>query len=399
FREERGAILASLIRILGDFNLAEDALQDAVGRALEYWPRDGVPERPAGWLIATARNRAVDGLRRRAVAQRKQRDIQLLARLNDASAEPDDFGDDRLRLIFTCCHPALPLESRVALTLRTLGGLNTPEIARAFLIPETTVQQRVVRAKRKIRDAGIPYRVPPPGLLQERLDGVLAVIYLIFSEGYSSTSGPDLVRVGLTFEAIRLGRALVDLLPGEPEVAGLLALMLFHDARRATRAAPDGSLVLLELQDRTRWDRATIGEANVLLANAPAGRPAGPYQLQAAIAGCHANAPTAELTDWQAVAGLYDSLLAVNPTAVVALNRAVAHAMAFGPSTGLALVDAIEGLDDYHLLHATRADLLRRLGRLPQAAEAYSRALGLVTNATERAFLERRLAEVSSAAR
>ncbi len=406
FRDESARSLATLIRILGDFDLAEEAMQDAFVTALERWPRDGVPDRPGAWIVTTARNRALDRLRRVRTEAAKVAEIERAAgagvegevRLGGESR----VADDRLRLIFTCCHPALALDARVALTLRALGGLTTPEIARAFLVPEATLAQRIVRAKRKIAAARIPYRVPPDDLLPERLDGVLATVYLVFNEGYSATAGDDLVRRDLCAEAIRLARLLADLMPEETEVIGLLALLLLQDSRRDTRMAADGSLVLLESQDRSRWDRAEIDEGLALVDRSlvrAAGSP-GPYVLQAAIAACHADAPTAEATDWTEIAGLYGALAAVSPSPVVDLNRAVAVAMAEGPAVGLVLVDALgaEGaLADYHLYHATRADLLRRLGRRRDAADAYARAHALATNAAERDFLARRLAEVRAA--
>ncbi len=403
FREESGRALATLIRVLGDFDLAEEAVQDAFVTALERWPRDGVPDRPGAWIVTTARNRALDRLRRSRTEATKVAEIERMAgagvegevRLGGESR----VADDRLRLVFTCCHPALALDARVALTLRTLGGLTTPEIARAFLVPEATLAQRIVRAKRKIQAAGIPYRVPPDDLLPERLDGVLATIYLIFNEGYTASAGDALVRRDLCVEAIRLARLVADLMPGEPEAAGLVGLLLLQDSRRDARTAPDGSLVLLEAQDRARWDAAEISEGSAAVARAfgLAGGTPGPYALQAAIAACHAEAAASEETDWVEIAGLYAALARVAPSPVVDLNRAVAVAMADGPAAGLVLVEAIgtEGaLADYHLYHATRADLLRRLGRRHEAAAAYGRAMELTANAAERDFLARRLAEV-----
>lgn len=400
FREEWGQVLATLIRVTGDWDLAEECAQDAFAQALDRWRRDGIPRRPGAWLTTTARHRALDVLRREAVGAEKLREVAVLAR-DEGPYDPDheeDGGvaDDRLRLIFTCCHPALPIEARVALTLRTLAGLTTSEIARSFLVPEATMAQRLVRAKRKIRNAGIPYRVPPAHLLPERTTGVLGVVYLLFNEGYAATSGADLLRTGLCAEAIRLARVLALLMPDEPEVLGLLALLLLHDARRATRVDAAGELVTLEDQDRTAWDRAAIDEGAALLETAlRRGRP-GPYQIQAAIAACHTTAATAAETDWADIAGLYGELARLVPSAVVRLNRAVAVGMAEGPAAGLALVAELEGtgeLDGYHLLAATRADLLRRTGRAAEAAEAYGRALELVENAAERRFLEKRLAE------
>lgn len=400
FREEWGQVVATLIRVTGDWDLAEECAQDAFAQALDRWRRDGIPRRPGAWLTTTARHRALDVLRREAVGAEKLREVAVLAR-DEGPYDPDheeDGGvaDDRLRLIFTCCHPALPIEARVALTLRTLAGLTTSEIARSFLVPEATMAQRLVRAKRKIRNAGIPYRVPPAHLLPERTTGVLGVVYLLFNEGYAATSGADLLRTGLCAEAIRLARVLALLMPDEPEVLGLLALLLLHDARRATRVDAAGDLVTLEDQDRTAWDRAAIDEGAALLETAlRRGRP-GPYQIQAAIAACHTTAATAAETDWADIAGLYGELARLVPSAVVRLNRAVAVGMAEGPAAGLALVAELEGtgeLDGYHLLAATRADLLRRTGRAAEAAEAYGRALELVENAAERRFLEKRLAE------
>ncbi|MEU7338353.1 RNA polymerase sigma factor [Streptomyces sp. NPDC007074] len=404
FREEWGQVVATLIRVTGDWDLAEECAQDAFAQALDRWRRDGIPRRPGAWLTTTARHRALDVLRREAVGAEKLREVAVLAR-DEGPYDPDheeDGGvaDDRLRLIFTCCHPALPIEARVALTLRTLAGLTTSEIARSFLVPEATMAQRLVRAKRKIRNAGIPYRVPPAHLLPERTTGVLGVVYLLFNEGYAATSGADLVRTGLCAEAIRLARVLALLMPDEPEVLGLLALLLLHDSRRATRVDAAGELVTLEDQDRTAWDRAAIDEGATLLETAlRRGRP-GPYQIQAAIAACHTTAATAAETDWADIAGLYGELARLVPSAVVRLNRAVAVGMAEGPAAGLALVAELEGtgeLDGYHLLAATRADLLRRTGRAAEAAEAYGRALELVENAAERRFLEKRLAECRSA--
>lgn len=404
FREEWGQVVATLIRLTGDWDLAEECAQDAFTQALDRWRRDGVPRRPGAWLTTTARNRALDVLRREAVGAAKLREAAVLTRDEgpyDPGDDSDDSGlrDDRLRLIFTCCHPALPIEGRVALTLRTLAGLTTPEIARAFLVPEATMAQRLVRAKRKIRNAGIPYRVPPAHLLPERTTGVLGVLYLLFNEGYAATAGTELVRTDLCAEAIRLARVLARLMPDEPEVLGLLALLLLHDARRGTRVDAAGDLVTLEDQDRTAWDRTAIDGGTALLETAlRRGRP-GPYQIQAAITACHTTAPTSDATDWVEIAALYRELTRCVPSAVVRLNRAVAVGMAEGPEAGLVLVDELEregALAGYHLLPATRADLLRRTGRLPEAAEAYGHALELVENDTERRFLERRLAECRS---
>ena len=405
FREEWGQVVATLIRVTGDWDLAEECAQDAFTQALDRWRRDGIPRRPGAWLTTTARNRALDVLRREAVGAAKLREVAVLGRDEgpyDPEYDGDDSGveDDRLRLLFTCCHPALPIEARVALTLRTLAGLTTPEIARAFLVPEATMAQRLVRAKKKIRNAGIPYRVPPAHLLPERTTGVLGVVYLLFNEGYAATAGSDLVRTNLCAEAIRLARVLARLMPDEPEVLGLLALLLLHGARRDTRVDTDGELVTLEDQDRTAWDRSEIDEGAALLETAlRRGRP-GPYQIQAAIAACHTTAPTAADTDWADIAALYGELQRFVPSAVVRLNRAVAVGMAQHPDSGLELVVELERsgeLADYHLLPATRADLLRRSGRTAEAAGAYGRALELVENDAERRFLERRLAECRSA--
>ena len=395
--------MASLIRLTRDWDLAEECAQDAFARALERWPRDGIPRNPGAWLTTTARNRALDRLRRGATEAAKLQESAVLWHTDeepdgDVGGDDGSVSDDRLRLIFTCCHPALPLEARVALTLRTLAGLTTAEIARAFLVPEPTMAKRLVRAKSKIRHAGIPYRVPPAHLLPERTSGVLGVLYLLFNEGYAATSGADLVRQGLCVEAIRLARTLAMLMRDEPEVLGLLALVLLHHARREARVDAAGELVTLEQQDRARWDRSEIDEGLSVLDAALRYDRVGPYQLQAAIAACHATAADAADTDWAEIAKLYGGLAELVPSAVVELNRAVAVAMADGPAAGLKLVEALEAsgtLAGYHLLPATRADLLRRLERPAEAAAAYREALELAGSDADRRYLARRLAETS----
>lgn len=400
YRSESRRVLATLIRLLGDFELAEDALQDAFRAAMEQWPRDGMPANPRAWLVSTGRFKAIDSLRRRA---RFDTSLSTLAEQIDASTrdggEPNDeaVADDQLRLIFTCCHPALSPDARVALTLREVCGLTTEEIAHAFLTATPTVAQRIVRAKSKIRDAHIPYEVPSQADLPDRLDTVLQVVYLVFNEGYSASSGPLLTRSDLSGEAIRLGRLLVELMP-EPEVMGLLALLLLHESRRAARTSPEGELILLEDQDRTLWNRNQIAEGSALVERALSSRRVGLYTLQAAIVAVHANAPSVSATDWGQIVGLYDVLLRVDPSPVVELNRAVAVAMRDGPAAGLGLIDAIlerGDLADYHLAHAARADMCRRLGRKEEARNAYERALSLTQQEPERRFLERRLAELA----
>ena len=389
FRAEHGRAVAVLTRVFGDLEIAEDAVQDAFATALEKWPVSGVPPSPAGWIITTARNRAIDRLRREAARTGKHAEAALL----HAETEPVEEGavhDDRLRLIFTCCHPALALNVRVALTLRMLGGLSTAEIAHAFLVPEPTMAQRLVRAKAKIRAAGIPYRVPYEADLPERVRGVLAVVYLIFNEGYAASSGDTLVRDELAAEAIRLGRLLVDLMPDEPEAAGLLALMLLQQSRRPARVAPDGTLIRLRDQDRALWDHRLIDEGHTLVRRCLRRNQPGPYQLQAAINAVHADAATAEATDWPQILQLYDHLLALDPTPVVALNRAVAVSEVEGPAAALALVDALN-LDSYYLFHAIRADLLTQLDRSADARAAYESALGLTSNEAEQDFLRTRM--------
>ncbi len=406
FREESGRVIASLIRATGDFDLAEESVQDAFVTALEHWPREGLPPNPGAWITTTARRKAIDRVRRsKRLAQKVETLGQSMAADSGAGAPaPDEVADrsavddDRLRLIFTCCHPALAADAQVALTLRMLGGLRTPEIARAFLVPEATLAQRLVRAKKKIREAAIPYQVPPREVLPERLQSVLHVVYLVFNEGYSATAGATVVRRELTAEAIRLARVLASLMPAEPEVLGLIALLLLQDSRRDARQTSEGELVLLRDQDRSRWDAQRIAEGLAVLERASFLGPPGPYQLQAAIAGVHARATTAAATDWMRIVQLYDLLAAGMPSPVVSLNRAVAVSMAEGPERGLAIVDGLVAqgeLGGYHLLHSTRGELLNRLGRSAEAAVEFGRALGLASNDVDRRYLSRRLAELS----
>jgi RNA polymerase sigma-70 factor (ECF subfamily) len=416
YREESGRILATLIRLLGSFDLAEEVTQEAFAVALEQWPVKGLPANPRAWLVSTGRNKAIDLLRRQSRFENKREDLQRFAALQEqlvsgpvvndplvdiSQDETEDsmLSDDRLRLIFTCCYPALNIEAQVALTLRTLCGLTTEEIAKAFLTPVPTMAQRLVRAKQKIRDARIPYRVPPKEDLTERLAAVMLVVYLVFNEGYNAASGDVLIRRELCSEAIRLGRLICELLPKEAEAQGLLALMLLHDSRRDARAAADGEMLLLEEQDRRRWNQEQIAQGLALVESALRGAPAGPYSVQAAIVALHAQASSSEMTDWAQIAKLYDVLLRLQPSPVIELNRAVAVAMDEGPSAGLRLIDELEArgeLHGYYLLSAAQGDLLRRLERWSDAANAYRRALSLAANEAERRFLAKRLADAEA---
>ena len=403
YRTESGRVLATLVRLLGDLDLAEESMHEAFAAALESWPQTGIPDSPRPWLISTARFKAIDGMRRRARFDKSQTDLTLHieaqmkeARLNEASFADEEIEDDRLRLIFTCCHPALPPEGQVALTLREICGLTTEEIARAFLVTPATLAQRVVRAKAKIRETPIPYEVPTPQELPERLDAVLQVIYLVFNEGYSARAGAEVTRAELTAEAIRLGRLVAELQP-EPEVVGLLALMLLQESRRAARSSPTGELILLEHQDRSLWNRAQIAEGVALVERALKSRRFGAYTLQAAIAAVHAEAASAAATDWRQIVALYDQLVRIQPSPVVHLNRAVAIAMRDGPEAGLAHIDAVlaQGdLADYYLAHSARAEMCRRLGRTAEARAAYEKALALTQQEPEQHFLQERIRQL-----
>jgi len=399
YRGESRRVFATLVRLLGDFDLAEEALHDAFRAALEQWPIDGIPDHPRAWLVSTGRFKAIDGIRRRSrfdALDDHEDEVEAVADETPPPWEDESIEDDRLRLIFTCCHPALASDAQVALTLREVCGLTTESIAQAFLSPAPTLAQRIVRAKAKIRDANIPYQVPTPDELPERLDSVLRVVYLVFNEGYSASSGASVTRIDLSGEAIRLGRSLAELLP-EPEAIGLLALMLLQQSRDAARSSPSGELVLLNDQDRSLWNRDQVAEGSALVERALGARRFGPYQIQAAIAAVHANAATPEDTDWGEIVGLYEVLQRLSPSPVIELNRAVAVAMRDGPAAGIALIEAILArgdLHDYHLAHAAMADLCRRIGRFPEARVAYQRALALARQEPERRFLERRLAEL-----
>ena len=398
YRSESGRILATLLRLLGDLDLAEEVMHEAFAAALEAWPQAGVPDKPRPWLISTARFKAVDGIRRRARFDGAQKDLvaHIEAHLNDAPLDDDEIEDDRLRLIFTCCHPALPMEGQVALTLREICGLTTEEIARAFLVTPATLAQRIVRAKAKIREASIPYEIPTPRELPERLDAVLQVIYLVFNEGYSAAAGVEVTRAELTAEAIRLGRLLTELQP-EPEVIGLLSLMLLQESRRAARTSPAGELILLQNQDRSLWSREQIAEGVALVEKALKSRSFGSYTLQAAIAAVHAESESAAATDWRQIVALYNQLVRIQPSPVVHLNRAVAIAMRDGPDAGLAHIDAVlehGELANYYLAHSARADMYRRLGRTAEARSSYEKALALTQQEPERQFLQARIRQL-----